>query len=233
MTGEKKLNQSDNHPFIWRHWNYHRGNVKINKIACPVSIVTIRLRGNGTVLRFEFSRDRLPGKTAKLCLILYPKCFILYSECMPYWFDGNNLIGQSAAAAKADRQTRRAFLSTLSLYHKSGGGKFLVYFDGDDPGRSSAPTGVAVRYSAPESADAAILRRLQEIQHPSEFIIVTNDRELMARCRHAGAAALDWRQFTSKMQSRPTLQSHKTKDLQDRVDVDDWIRYFGLDNTNK
>ena len=152
---------------------------------------------------------------------------------MPYWFDGNNLIGQSAAVAKADRQTRQAFLSTLSSYHKSGGGKFLVYFDGDDPSRSSMPPGVAVRYSAPESADAAILRRLKEIQHPSEFIVVTNDRELMARCRNAGAAALDWRQFISKMQSRPVLQSRKTKDLPERVDVDDWMRYFGLDKTNK
>jgi predicted RNA-binding protein with PIN domain len=152
---------------------------------------------------------------------------------MPYWFDGNNLIGQSAATAKTDRGTRRAFLSTLSSYHKSGGGKFLVYFDGDDPSRTSAPPGVAVRYSAPESADAAILRRLKEIQHPAEFIVVTNDRELMARCRNAGAAALDWRQFISKMQSRPILQSRKTKDQQERVDVDDWMRYFGLDKTNK
>jgi predicted RNA-binding protein with PIN domain len=152
---------------------------------------------------------------------------------MPYWFDGNNLIGQSAATAKADIQTRRAFLSTLSSYHKSGGGKFLVYFDGDDLNRSSMPPGVTVRYSAPESADAAILRRLNEIQHPSEFIVVTNDRELMARCRNAGASALDWRQFTSKMQSRPILQSHKSKDFQERVDVDDWMRYFGLDKTDK
>ena len=79
---------------------------------------------------------------------------------MPYWFDGNNLIGQSAAAAKSDAGVRRAFLSTLSSLHRSGGGRFLVYFDGDDPDRSAAPPGVAVRYSAPVSADEAILRRL-------------------------------------------------------------------------
>jgi predicted RNA-binding protein with PIN domain len=155
------------------------------------------------------------------------------TEHMPYWFDGNNLIGQSAAAAKADKQTRRAFLSTLSSYHKSGGGKFLVYFDGDAHDASTAPPGVAVRYSAPESTDAAILRRLREIQQPSEVIIVTNDRELMARCRNAGAATLDWRQFTSRMQSRPTVQYRKTNDQQERVDVEDWMRYFGLDKLGK
>jgi predicted RNA-binding protein with PIN domain len=150
---------------------------------------------------------------------------------MPYWFDGNNLIGQSAAEAKADTQTRRAFLSMLSSFHKSGGGRFLVYFDGDDPNPSTAPPGVAVRYSAPESTDGAILRRLREIQHPSEVIIVTNDRELMARCRTAGATAMDWRQFITKMQSRPMPQSREPGNSQERVDIEDWMRYFGLDTT--
>jgi predicted RNA-binding protein with PIN domain len=162
---------------------------------------------------------------------LYRNRRTLYSEYMPYWFDGNNLIGQSVAAARADAGTRRAFLSTLSTYHKSGGGRFLVYFDGDDPKLSAAPPGVAVRYSAPESTDAAILRRLREIRNPSEVIIVTNDRELTARCRDAGAASMDWRQFISKMQSRPMPRGHKRSDRQERVDVDDWMRYFGLDKT--
>lgn len=150
---------------------------------------------------------------------------------MPYWFDGNNIIGQSAAAAKSDSRALRAFLSALSSYHRAGGGRFLVYFDGDDSDRLAAPPGVAVRYSAPESTDKAILHRLQEIQHPSEIIVVTNDRELITRCRDAGAAALNWRQFTSRMQSR-SVPSHTQSDPQERVDVEDWIRYFGLDKTD-
>jgi predicted RNA-binding protein with PIN domain len=150
---------------------------------------------------------------------------------MPYWFDGNNLIGQSAAAARADSRVRQAFLSKLSSYHRSGGGRFLVYFDGDDPHRSAAPPGILIRYSAPVSTDEAIICRLNEIRHPHEIIVVTNDRELMARCRDAGAAALNWRQFTSKMQSR-TASSLKQRDSQERVDVEDWLRYFGLDKTN-
>ena len=146
---------------------------------------------------------------------------------MPYWFDGNNLIGQSAAAAKADSQVREAFLTALSSYHRSGGGRFLVFFDGDDPGRSASPPGVTIRYSAPESTDEVILRRLQEIQRPSEVIVVTNDRQLMDRCRAAGAAALDWRHFISKMQSRPVVPRTQGK-AQEHVDVEDWMRYFGL-----
>jgi predicted RNA-binding protein with PIN domain len=149
---------------------------------------------------------------------------------MPYWFDGNNLIGQSASAARADSKTRRAFLSTLSTYQRSGGGKFLVYFDGDDACGGIAPPGVSIRYSAPVSTDEAILRRLKEIQHPSEIIVITNDRALRLQCRNSGASALTWEEFCSKMQSRSPRKS--TKHNQEKpVDVDDWIRYFGLDRT--
>src|SRR5512142_2531142 len=113
---------------------------------------------------------------------------------MPYWFDGNNLIGLSAAAARADSRARKDFLSALSSYHKSGGGRFLVYFDGDDPDRSASPPGVAVRFSAPLSTDEAIVRGLQQARNTTEIIVVTNDRTLMTRCRDEGASVLDWRE---------------------------------------
>lgn len=148
---------------------------------------------------------------------------------MPYWFDGNNLIGQSTEVSRKDRNTRKAFLSTLSAYQKSGGGRFLVYFDGDDPADSSPPPGISVRYSAPESADIVMLRRLREIQRPSEVIVITNDNELAMRCRHAGANALLWHQYISKMQSRPATAAPIRNSPQEQVDVEDWMRYFGID----
>jgi rRNA-processing protein FCF1 len=149
---------------------------------------------------------------------------------MPYWFDGNNLIGRSAAAAKSDAGVRRAFLSQLNSLHRAGGGRFLVYFDGDDPDRASTPPGVAVRYSAPYSADEAILRRLREIQHPAEVIIITNDHQLMSRCRNEGAKAMTWQEFSAKMASRPEVR--QKKHMQEKpVDVDEWIDFFGLDKT--
>ncbi len=146
---------------------------------------------------------------------------------MPYWFDGNNLIGQSVAAAKADSQARRAFLSTLHSYQRSGGGKFLVYFDGDDSDRSASPPGISVRYSAPVSTDEAILKRLREIASPAEVIVVTNDWDLKSRCRSQGAAVLTWSEFTNKMKAR-CIRSSRTSQPE-RIDVDEWMHYFGLD----
>ena len=149
---------------------------------------------------------------------------------MPYWFDGNNLIGQSAAAAKADSGTRKKFLSALSSFHRSGGGRFTVYFDGDDPDRAALPPGVAVRYSAPQSTDDAILYRLREIRHPAEVIVVTNDRALMLHTRNQGAKAMTWREFTLRMQSRSARGSSPTP-REAPVNVDEWIEYFGLNRT--
>lgn len=146
---------------------------------------------------------------------------------MPYWFDGNNLIGQSAADANADRLTRRAFLSELSSYHRSGGGQYLVYFDGDDPDRSAAPPGIAVRFSAPFSSDDAIVRGLEASRKPAEITVVTNDRELTMRCRERGSGTQTWSGFVSKMNSRHSLPRRQTE-KQEQVDVDDWVRYFGL-----
>jgi len=33
---------------------------------------------------------------------------------MPYWFDGNNIIGQSTTATQQDPMRRRSFLAWLS-----------------------------------------------------------------------------------------------------------------------
>jgi predicted RNA-binding protein with PIN domain len=148
---------------------------------------------------------------------------------MPYWFDGNNLIGHSAAALRDHPQVRKSFLETLSAYYKSGGGLFLVYFDGDDRGESMPPTGVRIRYSAPDSADDAIVRRLREMRLPGEVIVVSNDRSLQSRCRGAGSKVMNWQQFSSSMQARKT-RGKKKKNTDEPVDVQDWARYFGLDD---
>jgi predicted RNA-binding protein with PIN domain len=146
---------------------------------------------------------------------------------MPYWFDGNNLIGKSAAELKSDFSLRRAFLQQLAAFHRQRGGHFLVFFDGDDPDRAVPPQGVQVRYSAPESTDDVMLRRLRDSRRPAEIIVVTNDRELRTRCRNAGAKVMIWDEFMSAMK-RPA-PARASAEKSEAVDVDDWMRYFGLD----
>ncbi len=147
---------------------------------------------------------------------------------MPYWFDGNNLIGLSAARARVDRETRRAFLASLSGYARLRGGRFVVFFDGDDPDRFIPPPGVQVRYSAPASTDDVIVTGLKEASVPAEIIVVTNDHSLRAGCRAAGAKTLDWSEFLARM--KPRFQARKPgSEKEGPVDVEEWRQFFGLD----
>ena len=148
---------------------------------------------------------------------------------MPYWFDGNNLIGQSAAVSRQDPKTRSAFLSLLSRYAAERGGRFQVYFDGDARGRSLPPSGVRVRHSAPASSDDAILGAVEGARSPGDIIVVTNDRSLAARCRNAGAKTMDWRQFTDKMSATVRVR-RKVAVREEKVDLDEWARFFGIDS---
>jgi hypothetical protein len=146
---------------------------------------------------------------------------------MPYWFDGNNLIGQSTARASVDRETRRQFLSYLSARYRCKGGRFLVFFDGDDPDRSMPPPGVKIRFSAPLSTDDAILRDIAGARNPADIIIVTNDRELASRTKDHGARSVTWAEFDSK--PKPSAGGpDSSRDAP--VDVDEWMRYFGMDD---
>jgi predicted RNA-binding protein with PIN domain len=147
---------------------------------------------------------------------------------MPFFLDGNNLIGQSAEEARRRPAVRRAFLEQLSRYTRSRGGRFTVYFDGDTPDSSMPPPGVRVRYSAPLSTDDAILQSISGASEPTAIIVVTNDRRLGSRCRDAGAKVIDWSEFSARM-NRVPRRSRGATAKEERVDVDDWARYFGVD----
>jgi hypothetical protein len=150
---------------------------------------------------------------------------------MPYWFDGNNLIGQPTRKAQQDPQTRIEFLSLLSNLASSRGRRFLVFFDGDDPDRRMPPRGVQIRFSAPLSADEAILRRLREMQTPSEVIIVSNDSELRSRCQNAGAKIATWGEFTERAKPR-TKTGNRRLVGEEPVKVNEWMDYFGFTEDN-
>ena len=148
---------------------------------------------------------------------------------MPYWLDGNNLIGQTVAQTRADRQTRRAFLTLLSGFAATHGGRYTVFFDGDDPDRSVPPRGVQVRFCAPLSADDAILHRLSGVRNPIDVIVVTNDAGLRNRSRDAGAKSMDWRQFCLLM-NKATRDPRRHPEKDDVVKIEDWVRFFGFDD---
>jgi len=147
---------------------------------------------------------------------------------MPYLFDGNSLIGQSAEQMRRDPSARRAFLQLLGREAAAGGGKFTVFFDGDDPDRSLPPRGVRVRYSAPLSCDELISKTVTGAAAPHEITVVTNDRELARRCRDAGARVTDWSGFTTRKRSTARTGA-AASDPSRPVDIREWSEFFGVD----
>lgn len=147
---------------------------------------------------------------------------------MPFIFDGNNIIGQSAAQSRADPGPRRAFLDLLGRCAAARRAKFTVFFDGDPAERTLPPRGVQVRYSAPLSSDQAILNAVAGARRPGELIVVTNDRSLSARCREAGARVMDWGEFSARL-ARRLPQSAGEPQKEEAVDLDEWSKFFGLD----
>ncbi len=106
-----------------------------------------------------------------------------------------------------------------------------VYFDGDDRDRSGQPPGVEVRCCAPLSADEALLRDLRGRRSPSEIIVVTNDRELGARCRCEGGASVTWQEFSARLGT--VLKSPAgSEDKEEQVRLEEWAAYFGLDKNS-
>ncbi len=146
---------------------------------------------------------------------------------MPYWLDGNNLIGQSAASARLDRETRSQFLNSVAQYARNKGTTFTVYFDGDDPDRRIPPRGVQVRYCAPLSTDDSILRRLHESRNPSEIIVVTNDGSLRSACKSAGSKTMNWSEFQDRMH-RAARRTPVPDKGDAPIDIRDWSHYFGF-----
>jgi hypothetical protein len=151
------------------------------------------------------------------------------NRIVPYWFDGNNLIGQPASAG--ERDTRRAFLAAISEYARARRTMVSVYFDGDDRDRLGSPHRVDVRYCAPLSADDAMLRDLRGRRSPAEVVVVTNDRELGSRCRCEGASSITWKEFSARLGSalkRPVCKEKK----EEPVRIEEWAAYFGLDKNS-
>jgi len=107
----------------------------------------------------------------------------------------------------------------------------LVYFDGDDSDRSYPPARVEIRYCAPLTADEAILRDLGSRRVPSEVIVVTNDRELGARCRGQGASSIDWNDFAVRLQNAVRNALH-AEEKEETVRLEDWAGYFGFDKNS-
>jgi hypothetical protein len=140
---------------------------------------------------------------------------------LPYYLDGNNLIGLARRAARPAEGDRHALIQELADRLRATRSSVRLFFDG--PGRATTSLGPLTVRQAGGSADEAILGEVLAARDPGQITVVTADRELSRRSQEAGARTLTPAQFWARFGTGGTAPS---KPDATRVDVDEWIDYF-------
>lgn len=141
---------------------------------------------------------------------------------MPYFLDGNNLIGHVRRTARPGEDDRSALVAEISERLRHTRSSVRLFFDGP-AGRATALGRLTVT-DAGGSADEAIVRELSRSANPGQITVVTADRELCRRVRDAGGRTMPPDAFWSRfgVSERPASRP----DGQGSVDVDEWMDYF-------
>src|SRR5262245_24144731 len=141
---------------------------------------------------------------------------------MPYFLDGNNLIGLERGTARPSEEDRKAFEAEIADRLRGKRMKATVFFDGSG-GRDSSLGSLTIRNSGSERADDLIVREIGRFREPREVIVVTADRELSRRARDAGASTISPEEFWLRTGRAP---AGERRSEQAKVDVEEWLKYF-------
>jgi rRNA-processing protein FCF1 len=145
---------------------------------------------------------------------------------MPYLLDGNNLIGAVRRRARPSEEDRAALLAEIADRLRRTRARATVYFDGPAGGTGASLGSLSVRAASGTSADDAIVREVERARDPSSMIVVSADRELQRRVRDAGGRVCSPAEFFARF---GTARGPEDREGSSRVDVEEWMRYFGDD----
>jgi len=140
---------------------------------------------------------------------------------VPYFLDGNNLIGLARKTNRPGEEDRAALLSEISERLRGTRSSVRVFFDGG--GGRGVSLGNLTVSDGGGSADEAIIGELRASKSPVQITVVTADRGLIARVRDAGGKTMTPADFWSRFGSKPAADPKRTGD---RVDVEEWLDYF-------
>jgi len=146
---------------------------------------------------------------------------------MPYFLDGNNLVGASRRTARPSEEDREALVRELCDRLRRTRARAVLFFDGPSPGGASELGSLSLRHSGAAPADDRIVAEIARSGSPSDIVVVTADRGLARRAREAGARAVTPADFWSRFGVAPGPSREEPS-----VNVDEWLRYFS-DESNR
>ncbi len=140
---------------------------------------------------------------------------------MPYFLDGNNLIGLVRRKARPGEDDRAALVAEISERLRHTRSSVRLFFDG--PSGRQTSLGRLTVTDVGGSADDAIVRELAASSDPGQITVVTADRELSRRVRDGGGRTMPpdvfWDRFGASA-------AGARKDGAPAVDVEEWMEYF-------
>lgn len=141
---------------------------------------------------------------------------------MPYFLDGNNLIGITRRTRRPGEDDRSALLTEVMDRLRANRSEVRIFFDG--PQARPISLGRLRVICDGGSADEAILRALSASKDPGQIIVVTADRGLASRTRDAGARAISPSDFWGRFGGPEAPPARAA--AESPVNVEEWLDYF-------
>lgn len=119
---------------------------------------------------------------------------------MHYLVDGYNLLYAMLEIPPGDGQAKReALLRFLAKAKLQGDNPLTVVFDSHEGlGDRLRQAGIAVVFTAGESADDWLANKVREVENPRSFAVVSNDKGIRDRVRGTGAKWLSAEAFLKR-----------------------------------
>jgi hypothetical protein len=139
---------------------------------------------------------------------------------VPRLVDGDNLLGSWPGRDRSEGE-RRSLARQVASLARDLGRTIVIVFDGPPP--PGADLWPHVLFSGPgRPADDLILEILRGERDPRGFTVVTNDRSLGDRCRHAGARVERCDVFRERLGRVASAEKPEKAE-----DVQHWLEVFG------
>jgi predicted RNA-binding protein with PIN domain len=149
---------------------------------------------------------------------------------VPILIDGHNLIGRMPTISLQDPDDEEKLVRVLKSYRARTGKPITVVFD---PGTrfslagSHREAGVEIVF-APHgsSADATIVRRMEKIQNPGGWLVVTSDREVADKVARSGARVKSSEDFAAELTDMGSAEGNQTVVHLTPEEVETWLSLF-------
>ena len=150
--------------------------------------------------------------------------------------DGHNLIGQVPGISLQDEDDEAQLVMLLRGYATAKRTRsVVVVFDHGVYGHPQRLDGYNVTcYFArsPQDADTQIIRRISAIARPSDWRVVTSDRQVARAASDRGIKVISSTEFARELTAPPKRRSQpvgeKPRDVRlSPSEVDEWLKLFG------